>query len=84
MPGFARWAAALAVTVTTLGCVAPPRWVGPGPAAYQRRKAERFDPFPDNDAGPAIVGARPREFDKPLAEPNRARWTRRDAGIVIP
>ena len=46
----------------------------PGPAAYQQRRAERFDPYAERETGPEIVGARPREYDRPVAEPARARW----------
>jgi hypothetical protein len=80
----ASWIAAWILAFAAGGCVSPPRWLHPGPAGDQQRKAERFDPYADNDASPAIAGARPRDFDKPLAEPNRARWTRRDAGLFGP
>lgn len=58
------------------GCarVATPDWGNPGTADAQQRRAERFDPYPDPDAGPGDLGVRPREFEKPLAEPLRARW----------
>jgi len=49
-------------------------WACPGPAAYQQQRAQRFDPYAEKEVGPEIVGARPREFDKPVAEPARARW----------
>ena len=45
------------------------------PAAYQQKKAERFDPYADNDIGPEVVGARPRDYQKPIPETSRARWT---------
>ncbi|MGQ9575161.1 MAG: hypothetical protein ACUVUC_07575 [Thermoguttaceae bacterium] len=51
-----------------------PSWLHPGPAAYQQRQAERFDPYPDNQIAPEVVGGRPREFLNPPAEPQRARW----------
>lgn len=51
-----------------------PSWARPGPAAYQQRVAERFDPFAQTDVAPDVVGARPRESQRPLAEPARARW----------
>ncbi|MFC1596664.1 hypothetical protein ACFL5Q_01825 [Planctomycetota bacterium] len=59
-----------------LGCqsVSRPDWLHPGPAAYQQSRAEQYDPFPENEPGPAIIGARPREYEKPVAEPLRARW----------
>lgn len=45
----------------------------PGPAYFQRNNATHFDPFPQNDMGPEIVGGRPREFQKPPNEVTRAR-----------
>ena len=46
----------------------------PGPAEHQQSQAEQFDPYPENEPGPELVGARPMEYDKPLAEVKRARW----------
>lgn len=46
----------------------------PGPAPYQQRQAERFDPYAEKESGPEVVGARPREYQKPPSEPSRARW----------
>jgi hypothetical protein len=45
----------------------------------QRLSATVHDPYADVDAGPEIVGGRPREFQKPLAEPVRSRppWSNR-------
>src|SRR5689334_9433228 len=37
----------------------------PGPIDYQRNEAQLHDPYPDPDAGPPVVGGRPREFQKP-------------------
>ena len=72
------WSAVLgmALVVGAAGCssLSPPNWSRPGPAEYQQRQAERFDPYPENEPGPAIVGARPREYEKPPAEVSRARW----------
>ena len=50
------------------GCsssVARPNWLNPGPVAYQRNQALRYDPYPEDSIGPAIVGGRPREYDQP-------------------
>jgi hypothetical protein len=44
----------------------------PGPAAYQRKRAERMDPYPEVEAGPEMVGSRPREFSRPPPEATRA------------
>ncbi len=74
-----KWTAALVLMLAASGCVSPPRLLQPGSAAYQQQKAERFDPYAENDIAPAIVGARPREYDKPLAEPARARWQIRNS-----
>lgn len=49
-----------------------PSWGSPGTITQQREQATRFDPYGDNDAGPVIVGGRPREFAQPRAEPARS------------
>jgi len=48
----------------------------PGTVQQQRYQATLHDPYPDGDGGPEVVGGRPREFQKPLAEPARNRWLR--------
>jgi len=53
--------------------VRKPRLRSPGPAWYQRANAEEFDPYPQNDMGPEIVGGRPRGFQKPRSEVERSR-----------
>jgi hypothetical protein len=53
--------------------VSRPRWHQPGPTAVQQYRATKFDPYADTDAGPEVVGGRPREFQRPFAEPVRAR-----------
>ncbi len=40
----------------------------PGTIWQQRNRAVQFDPYPIDHMGPPIVGGRPREFGKPLAE----------------
>ncbi|MBM3998350.1 MAG: membrane or secreted protein [Planctomycetes bacterium] len=73
-----RWIL-IAVCAATLlaqpGCTWP-RFGGPGTAPYQQYQATLHDPYPDSDLGPEVVGGRPREFQKPLAEPVRSRWLR--------
>jgi len=72
------WFLALLVVLATgiSGCksVAPPNWFHTGPAEYQQRRAEQFDPYPENEPGPEITGGRPREYEKPIPEVDRARW----------
>jgi hypothetical protein len=71
-----RWLLAALLVVSTVGCagMSRPRMAGPGPASYQRSLAEQFDPYPANETGPQIVGARPRDFQKPIPETPRAQW----------
>lgn len=74
----------LAVTAPS-GC-APgmaPRWGNPGTLMDQRNRAVVHDPYIDNNLGPAVDGVRPREFDKPLAEPERDRIYR-DSPFFVP
>ena len=73
------WWRSLAVGLILLmlgGCcsIATPDWMDPGPAKVQQTRALRYDPYPDNEAGPAMVGVRPREYEIPPPEPSRARW----------
>jgi len=68
-------AAALAAAVSGCKGLSGPSWLRPGPTEYQRRAAERFDPYPDQNIAPEVVGGRPREFQQPVAEPERARWS---------
>jgi len=65
------------------GCrnLAGPTWRSPGTVAVQRNRAERFDPYPEDDVGPPIEGSRPREFQTPPAEVKRSRWSPADRGF---
>jgi hypothetical protein len=58
------------------GCqnTAQPNLVHPGTAQAQQNRAVRFDPYPDKELAPAMVGVRPREYENPLPEPTRSRW----------
>ena len=55
----------------------------PGTIEQQRLRATIHDPYPDPNAGPEVVGGRPREYANPLPEPVRNRiyadswWWRR-------
>jgi len=62
-----------------------PRLYNPGSAEYQRYQAERVvDPYPLNEAGPEIVGGRPRGFQKPMAETPRSQNRPRHGGWFGP
>ena len=59
-----------------VGCsstVRKPQLLHPGPAEYQRYNATQFDPYPQNDVGPEIVGGRPEGYMQPPNEIERAR-----------
>ncbi len=66
----------MGLLVVAGGCqgMAPPGFFRPGPAEYQQSQAQRFDPYPENEPGPTVVGARPLEYQNPPAEVLRARW----------
>lgn len=59
-----------------VGCrsLDPPSIAHPGTAQHQQMRAERFDPYPENEPGPAITGGRPSGYEKPIPEVDRARW----------
>jgi hypothetical protein len=75
------------LVLTELGCntptgmawrerVVPPRIFRPETVEYQRSEAQQFDPYPQDELGPAIVGGRPPDFQDPPADPARGRWLR--------
>jgi hypothetical protein len=70
------FATGLLLLVALAGCssLAMPSWSHPGSEAVQRRRALQYDPYAENEPGPAVVGVRPREYEKPPPEPSRARW----------
>jgi hypothetical protein len=53
-----------------------PNWNNPGTLSQQQQQATVFDPFASNEAGPEIVGGRPRDFQKPMTEATRAQGFR--------
>lgn len=58
----------------TAGCNVPRvQWHNPGSTVDQRNSASLHDPYADNDAGPVVEGQRPRDFQKPFAEPKRSQ-----------
>ncbi len=59
-----------------LGCqsVAGPNWFNPGPASVQQARAVQFDPYPEDELGPQIVGSRPPGYQDPPPETARARF----------
>lgn len=62
--------------VTEIGCsptIRMPDLFHPGSAQQQRAEALDHDPYPLDDAGPAIVGGRPPGYERPVPEVERAR-----------
>jgi hypothetical protein len=55
----------LAVAAGCSSSLSKPTLMAPGPVAYQQHQAERFDPYPDDTLGPAVVGGHPRDFAQP-------------------
>jgi len=73
-----RWAISLILLIPvgwSAGCAGmyTPKWDGPGTAPYQRALAQRYDPYPEPDAGPEVLGGRPIGFERPPAETFRSR-----------
>ncbi len=68
--------AMLLFAIALAGCqgTAGPSWLHPGDADTQQKRALRYDPYPEPDTGPPVDGARPRDYETPLADPARARW----------
>jgi hypothetical protein len=46
----------------------------PGTMRQQQLNASVHDPYPEPNAGPEVVGGRPRDYQKPLSEPARNRF----------
>lgn len=46
----------------------------PGPAQYQRQRAEKFDPFNDIQSGPRDDSSRPPDYQQPNPEASQGRW----------
>ena len=59
------------------GCMLPSRqYQQPRTLGQQRLEATQWDPYAEVDNAPEIVGGRPREFQRPAAEPVRAKGFR--------
>ncbi len=65
----------LVIACGTSGCQSTgyPQLQPPGSVQMQQRRAEFFDPFPEVESGPEIVGARPPGYAHPTPEPTRSR-----------
>ena len=70
------------LTVCLAGCsdIAGPQWFSPGPAAVQRTRAQRFDPYPDPNVVHDDGSARPRDYLEPPPEADNAARSARGLG----
>lgn len=75
MERFLWWSLTAVLVLGLGGCkgMAGPNWLHPGTAKYQQDRAHQFDPYPEVGTGPEMVGVRPREFQVPPPEVQRAR-----------
>ena len=66
----------ISIALAFAGCksVAKPDLYHPGTAVTQQNTAQRFDPYPQTEISSGMSDTRPRDYDKPVAEPVRARW----------
>ncbi|MGD9646054.1 MAG: hypothetical protein AB7U73_10095 [Pirellulales bacterium] len=48
-----------------------------GPSQIQRERATQFDPYPDQDMGPEVVGGRPLDYNRQIPEVERSRFVGR-------
>ncbi len=60
--------ALLLIVAIVVGCNIRPDMRPPGDVYRQRFDAVVHDPFPSDQLGPSIEGARPLEYDRPLDE----------------
>jgi hypothetical protein len=67
-----RTATLVASLLAASGCQSStfgvPHPLRPGTEQQQQARAQRFDPYPENDIGPPVVGGRPLEYCNPPAE----------------
>lgn len=74
MPSFGQLGLACLLMALVGGCtVSRPNWLNPGPIFYQQQRSVLFDPYGDNDLGPEVVGGRPRDFQHPRSEAEKAK-----------
>ena len=64
------------ILLAIVGCQsgAPPGTPRPGRVEYQQKEAQKFDPYPENDIGPTVLGSRPLDYKEPRSEVRRAQW----------
>ena len=82
-----RWTLIRCTFVLSLaGCAGThmPDFAHPGSAGYQRAVGDYYDPYPLDDVAEPVVGGRPREFQRPVPEVERARQLPPAVPIIQP
>lgn len=77
---FARFIVLMLLAAGCTGCASQyikyPRLFNPGDIRTQRYEAAIWDPYPDSSIGPAVIGARPREYMQQVPQAERSRiWS---------
>jgi hypothetical protein len=82
MPAGRHWfSLTLLLPLCATGCgplFGTPQIWPPAPEATQIARARRFDPFPDPNIGPPVIGGRPQGFIDPRPDPDPNKTVRSD------
>jgi len=64
------------MVISAFGCnsMRPVDLRASGSMVQKQIDAHQFDPYVDNQSGPAVVGGRPRGFDSPPSLSYQGRW----------
>lgn len=69
-----KWMIVALLLAGLSGCRSDGRLLPPaGTAQKQRFNATVFDPYADSELGPEVVGARPKDYQKPLSDSDKSR-----------
>lgn len=72
-----------AVLVSAVGGCWNLQWTSldaPGPAPLQQGRAQQYDPYPEMEPAPGFDGGRPRDYNQPPAQVDKARRHLRSLG----
>ena len=58
--------------------IATPSLAHPRSADVQQKRALRYDPYPETNVGPEMVGVRPREYRETPRRDGSPRWGKRE------
>ncbi len=73
-----KWMLIVLLWAGLSGCRSDGRLFPPaGTAQKQQFNATVFDPYVDSELGPEVVGARPKDYQKPLSDSDKSRLFRK-------